>query len=328
MLILAKFFTIIMLAIIFYLMIKVDNLTKQISGNKILNSISFEVRDGEILGFLGPNGAGKTTTMKIITGFWTPSAGNVYVNDLNVTADSLAIRDRLGYLPETVPLYDDMKVYEYLRFIADIRNVPKENIKSRLKQVIADCGLESVITKPIEELSKGYRQRTGLAQAIIHEPEILILDEPTTGLDPNQIVEIRNLIKKLGERKTVIFSTHILSEVQATCDRVIIINKGKIVGEGTPGELASRLGAQDMIYVKIKGPRDVIYEALRALEQIEEILDKDAESEEIFGFAIRPKVGLDIREHIADVVRQNNWSILELNRQTASMEDVFRELTK
>jgi len=317
-----------MLAIIFYLMIKVDNLTKQISGNKILNSISFEVRDGEILGFLGPNGAGKTTTMKIITGFWTPSAGNVYVNDLNVTADSLAIRDRLGYLPETVPLYDDMKVYEYLRFIADIRNVPKENIKSRLKQVIADCGLESVITKPIEELSKGYRQRTGLAQAIIHEPEILILDEPTTGLDPNQIVEIRNLIKKLGERKTVIFSTHILSEVQATCDRVIIINKGKIVGEGTPGELASRLGAQDMIYVKIKGPRDVIYEALRALEQIEEILDKDAESEEIFGFAIRPKVGLDIREHIADVVRQNNWSILELNRQTASMEDVFRELTK
>ncbi|OGF18627.1 hypothetical protein A3G56_02335 [Candidatus Falkowbacteria bacterium RIFCSPLOWO2_12_FULL_45_10] len=309
-------------------MIKVDNLTKQISGNKILNSISFEVRDGEILGFLGPNGAGKTTTMKIITGFWTPSAGNVYVNDLNVTADSLAIRDRLGYLPETVPLYDDMKVYEYLRFIADIRNVPKENITSRLKQVIADCGLESVITKPIEELSKGYRQRTGLAQAIIHEPEILILDEPTTGLDPNQIVEIRNLIKKLGERKTVIFSTHILSEVQATCDRVIIINKGKIVGEGTPGELAQRLGTQEMIYVKIKGPREVIYGALRALEQIEEILDKDAESEEIFGFAIRPKAGLDIREHIADVVRQNNWSILELNRQTASMEDVFRELTK
>jgi len=141
-------------------------------------------------------------------------------------------------------------------------------------------------------------------------------------------VEIRNLIKKLGERKTVIFSTHILSEVQATCDRVIIINKGKIVGEGTPGELAQRLGTQEMIYVKIKGPREVIYGALRALEQIEEILDKDAESEEIFGFAIRPKAGLDIREHIADVVRQNNWSILELNRQTASMEDVFRELTK
>ncbi len=309
-------------------MIKIDNLTKKISGHKILNSISFAVRDGEILGFLGPNGAGKTTTMKIITGFWTPTAGNVYVGDLNIAADSLAIRDKMGYLPETVPLYDDMKVYEYLRFIAAIRSVPKEKIKERLKKVIADCGLEAVITKPIEELSKGYRQRTGLAQAIIHEPEILILDEPTTGLDPNQIVEIRNLIKKLGEHKTVIFSTHILSEVQATCDRVIIINKGSIVGEGTPDELTQRLGGQELIYVKIKGPRDVIYDTLKTIEHIEEVTHQDAESEEIFSFEIKPKSGVDVREHIAGVVTQNNWSILEFNRKTASMEDVFRELTK
>lgn len=309
-------------------MIKIDNLTKQISGHKILNSISFAVRDGEILGFLGPNGAGKTTTMKIITGFWTPSAGNVYVNDLNVTENSLAIREKIGYLPETVPLYDDMKVYEYLRFIAEIRGIAKEKIKEAIKRAVTVCGLEAVIKKPIEELSKGYRQRTGLAQAIIHEPEILILDEPTTGLDPNQIVEIRNLIKKLGEDKTVIFSTHILSEVQATCDRVIIINKGSIVGEGTPDELTQRLGGQELIYVKIKGPRDTIYDALSALEHIEEVLHKDAENEEIFSFEIKPKAGVDVREHIAGVVMQNNWSILEFNRKTASMEDVFRELTK
>src|SRR3989338_10685965 len=309
-------------------MIVIENLEKKMKEAVILRGISFRVNDGEILGFLGPNGAGKSTTMKILTGFWTPSGGRVQVNGLDVAADSLKIRAKIGYLPENVPLYDEMKVYEYLKWIAEVRGIETEKIKDRIKAVVKDCGLEKVVKRPIEELSKGYRQRVGLAQAIIHEPEILILDEPTTGLDPNQIVEIRNLIKKIGERKTVIFSTHILSEVQATCDRVIIINKGKIVGEGTPGELAQRLGTQEMIYVKIKGPREVIYGALRALEQIEEILDKDAESEEIFGFAIRPKAGLDIREHIAEVVRQNNWSILELNRQTASMEDVFRELTK
>ncbi|MFA6551361.1 MAG: ATP-binding cassette domain-containing protein [Patescibacteria group bacterium] len=309
-------------------MIKVENLSKQFNDVKILDSISFEVRTGEILGFLGPNGAGKSTTMKIITSFWTPSFGNVFIDDFNVVANPLEIRQKIGYLPETVPLYDDMKVYEYLRFIAEIRGLAKDNIKDAIKRAIVACGLESVIKKPIEELSKGYRQRVGLAQAIIHDPEILILDEPTTGLDPNQIVEIRNLIKKLGEHKTVIFSTHILSEVQATCDRVIIINQGKIVGEGTPAELASRSGAQEIIYVKIKGPRDMIYDTLQAIEQIEEITHKDREGEEIFGFEIKPKSGIDIREHIAGVSMQNNWSILEFNRKTASMEDVFRELTK
>jgi len=309
-------------------MIKVDNLTKQIKDNKILDSISFEVKAGEILGFLGPNGAGKSTTMKIITGFWAPSAGQVYVGDLNVAENSLATRKKIGYLPETVPLYDDMKVFEYLRFIAEIREIAKEKVKDEIKRAAVACGLEAVIKKPIEELSKGYRQRVGLAQAIIHEPEILILDEPTTGLDPNQIVEIRNLIKKLGEHKTVIFSTHILSEVQATCDRVIIINQGRIVGQGTPAELASRSGAQEVIYVKIKGPRDAIFDTLRAIEHIEEILHKDAEGEEIFGFEVKPKQGIDIREHLASAVMQNNWSILEFNRKTASMEDVFRELTK
>ena len=187
-------------------MIEIKNLTKKIGSTVILNDISFSVPKGEILGFLGPNGAGKSTTMKIITSFWTPTSGKVIIDGINVMDDSLKTRTKIGYLPETVPLYNDMRVYEYLKFIAEVRNIEKENIKKRIKEVIESCGLQKVIKKPIEELSKGYRQRVGLAQAIMHEPDILILDEPTTGLDPNQIVEIRELIKKIGKEKTVIFS--------------------------------------------------------------------------------------------------------------------------
>ncbi len=309
-------------------MIRVNNLSKTIGHTKILDSISFEVRDGEILGFLGPNGAGKSTTMKIITGFWTPTAGNIEVNNLNVAEDSLKIREKLGYLPETVPLYDEMKVYEYLKFIAEIRNIDTDKIKERIKAVIDSCGLEKVIKKPIEELSKGYRQRVGLAQAIIHEPDILVLDEPTTGLDPNQITEIRNLIKEIGKNKTVIFSTHILSEVQATCDRVVIINNGNIVGAGTPAELTQRASGQETVYVKIKGPQEMIKNILEQINEIENIIEKDRESSEIFGYEIKPRDGADVRERIANIVMQNNWSILEFSKKSASMEDVFRELTK
>jgi len=309
-------------------MIRVNNLSKTIGDIKILDSISFEVRDGEILGFLGPNGAGKSTTMKIITGFWTPTSGNVEVNDLNVIENSLKIREKLGYLPETVPLYDEMKVYEYLKFIAEIRSIPPEKIKERIKAVIDSCGLEKVIKKPIEELSKGYRQRVGLAQAIIHEPDILVLDEPTTGLDPNQIIEIRNLIKKIGKDKTVIFSTHILSEVQATCDRVVIIKNGQIVGQGTPTELTRQAGGQEIIYVKIRGPQEIIKEKLKEIEEIEEIIEKDREAGDIFGYEIQPQTGTDVREKLSMVVMRNNWSILEFSKKSASMEDVFRELTK
>ncbi len=309
-------------------MISINNLKKTIKDNEILHDISFQVDDGEILGFLGPNGAGKSTTMKIITGFWVPTTGSVKVNDLDITKDSLKIREKIGYLPETVPLYNEMKVFEYLKFIAEIRDIAPNEVKNRIKAVVHNCGLESVIKKPIEELSKGYRQRVGLAQAIIHEPEILILDEPTTGLDPNQIAEIRNLIKKLGQNKTVIFSTHILSEVEATCDRVIIINNGKIVGQGTPAELAQRAGGQELIYVKIKGPQEIIYNTLKTLENIENIIEKDRESSEIFGYEIRPKQGIDLREELATRMIQNNWSILEFSKKSVDMEDVFRELTK
>lgn len=229
-------------------MIEIKNLTKKFGQNLVLDNISFSVGKGEILGFLGPNGAGKSTTMKIITSFWTPTSGQVLIHGLNTAENSLLTRKNIGYLPETVPLYDDMKVFEYLKFIAEIRGLDKSKIKNRIKEVILICGLNKVLRKPIEELSKGYRQRVGLAQAIMHEPDILILDEPTTGLDPNQIVEIRDLIKTIGREKTVIFSTHILSEVSATCDRVIIINNGRLVGEGRPFEFEQKYGSLEQAF--------------------------------------------------------------------------------
>jgi ABC-2 type transport system ATP-binding protein len=293
-----------------------------------LDNLTFTVQKGEVLGFLGPNGAGKTTTMKIITSFWKPTSGKVIIDGIDVAADSLMVRQKIGYLPENVPLYDDMRVYEYLKFIAEIRGIPKDQIKQRIREVVESCGLAKVVRKPIEELSKGFRQRVGLAQAIMHEPDILILDEPTTGLDPNQIVEIRELIKRIGKEKTVIFSTHILSEVSATCDRAIIINNGKIVGEGSPAELAEKAGAKDLIYVKIKGPRDVVAAKLKDLENIARVEAKDQESEDIYGYEIEPQAGADIREKLSLLVMNNGWSILEFNRKSMSLEDVFRELTK
>lgn len=232
----------------FIFMIEIKNLTKKFGQSLVLDNVNFSVAKGEILGFLGPNGAGKSTTMKIITSFWTPTSGQVLIHGLNTAENSLSTRKNIGYLPETVPLYEEMRVFEYLRFIAEIRGLDKSEIKNRIKEVILICGLNKVLRQPIEELSKGFRQRVGLAQAIMHRPDILILDEPTTGLDPNQIVEIRDLIKTIGREKTVIFSTHILSEVSATCDRVIIINNGRIVGQGSPAELEEKYGGLEQAF--------------------------------------------------------------------------------
>ncbi len=309
-------------------MIEVKNLTKKFGVNVILDDISFSVKKGEILGFLGPNGAGKSTTMKIITSFWAPTEGVVLVGGIDVLKNSLETRKMIGYLPENVPLYDDMKVFEYLKFVAEIRGIEKEEIKTRIKKVSEECGLGEVMRKPIEELSKGYRQRVGLAQAIIHNPEVLILDEPTTGLDPNQIAEIRELIKKIGQEKTVIFSTHILSEASAVCDRVIIINKGRIAGEGSPEELMKKAGTVEIIYVKIKGNKDEVLNKLREMENVEKVDIKDKESDDVHGYEITPKTGVDLREYLSMTVMKNNWSILEFNKKSVSLEDVFRELTR
>jgi ABC-2 type transport system ATP-binding protein len=309
-------------------MIEIKNLTKKFGSIIVLDGISFSVNKGEVLGFLGPNGAGKSTTMKIITSFWSPNGGSVEVDGIDVAKDSIAARRKIGYLPETVPLYDDMRVFEYLKFVAEIRGIEKDQVQSRVKEVLKKCGLEKVFRKPIEELSKGYRQRVGLAQAIIHNPEILILDEPTTGLDPNQIIEIRELIKSIGKEKTVIFSTHILGEVSATCDRVIIINNGKIAGEGSPSELAAKAGSRELIYVKIKGPKEEILNKTKQMEGVKSVEYKDMENDNIFGFEIEPESGVDLREKLAMTVMSSGWGILEFNKKTANLEDVFRELTK
>ncbi len=309
-------------------MIEVKNLSKKFGSAKVLDDISFSVKQGEILGFLGPNGAGKSTTMKIITSFWAGSEGKVIIDGLDVAEDSLEIRKKIGYLPENVPLYDEMRVFEYLKFIAEIRGIDKSDHKNAITKASEACGLAKVLRKPIDELSKGFRQRVGLAQAIIHEPDILILDEPTTGLDPNQIAEIRDLIKKIGKEKTVIFSTHILSEVSATCDRIIIINEGKIVGEGRPDELTKKSAHKELIYIKIKADKEAALKKLRGLENIEKVEVKDKESSNIYGYNIEPKAGVDIREYLSIAITHQGWPILEYSRKKTSLEDVFRELTK
>lgn len=298
-------------------MIAIKNLTKEYHGVKALDKISLEVKKGEILGFLGPNGAGKTTTMKIITGFIAPTSGQVLVDNINVQEDSLKIRKKIGYLPENNPLYDDMRVKEYLAFIAGMRELSD---KSKVADIIDTCGLKTVTDKGIAELSKGFRQRVGLAAALLGDPEILILDEPTSGLDPNQIVEIRKLIKKIGEKKTVILSTHILPEVQATCDRVIIINEGKIVASGTIEEIAQQAQGKEEIYLQIKGPAVIIKE-LAKLKNILNIAKQDDY------LKIQIERGKDIREQIFDCVVANHGKILEMKKISVSLEDIFRELT-
>ncbi|MFW0862106.1 MAG: ABC transporter ATP-binding protein [Candidatus Komeilibacteria bacterium] len=309
-------------------MIKIKDLTKKYGDLAAVDNISLEIKEGEILGFLGPNGAGKTTTMKILTGFMAPTTGSVEFDNLDIIEDSIAIREKIGYLPENNPLYEDMKVYEYLAFMGRVRGMKRDRLLKRMKEMIKLAGLEAVLKKPIMELSKGYRQRVGLAQAMLHDPEILILDEPTSGLDPNQIVEIRSLIKKLGEQKTVVLCSHIMQEVQATCDRVIIISNGKIVGQGTPDELTAGATGNDSMYVKIKGNKDSVLEKVGKLENVLNITLADKESEDIRGYKLSITAGGDIREELFKLAIDNNWSILESKKEAASLEDVFRKLTK
>ncbi len=310
-------------------MIEIKNLSKKIGNNKVLEDISLSVKEGEILGFLGPNGAGKTTTMKIITSFWKPDEGSVTLGDKDVVNDPIETRSKIGYLPESVPLYEDMKAKEYLKFVAEMRGVEKDKIDERIKEVAQKCGLNEVLKKTIEQLSKGYKQRVGLAQAIIHNPDVLILDEPTTGLDPNQVSEIRKLIRDIGKEKTVIFSTHILGEVEAVCDRVIIINNGRITGEGSPEELAQKAKPSDTYYVKIKGNKEEVLQKLNDMEEVELVIEKDKENDNTFGYEIRPREGRDVRENLFKTVSSvADWSILEVNKIKASLEDIFRELTK
>lgn len=309
-------------------MIEINNLVKTFGAIRAVDGISFKVAKGEVLGFLGPNGAGKTTTMKTITGFYDPSEGQILVDGLDTVKNSISTRRKIGYLPETVPLYDDMKVYEYLKFVAEVRDLEADKILPRLKEVIAKCGLQKVIGKNIDELSKGFRQRVGLAQAIMHDPDILILDEPTTGLDPNQIVEIRELIKKIGEEKTVLFSTHILAEAEATCDRVVIINKGKIVAEGKPQELMAKMAGGQDIHLQIKGPKVQVIEVLKNIKGVKSLDSQTAPGDDLNIYNLQVEAGLDIREVVSLALMNHSWPILEFKTREINLEDIFRELTK
>jgi ABC-2 type transport system ATP-binding protein len=319
-------------------MIHVDSLTKDYgTGRPAVDNISFDVKSGEVLGFLGPNGAGKTTTMKILTSFLAPTAGRAEVAGFDVYENSVEVRRRLGYLPEDTPVYRDMTVLEYLHFVADVRDLPRDGRTQRFKKVVEQVGITDRLGNLIGELSKGYRQRVGLAQAILHEPEVLILDEPTSGLDPNQIAEIRQVIKNIGKEKTVIFSTHILQEVQATCSRVIIISDGKIVADGTPDELARKTEGASEILVEIGGNRGNDTEPLNLMKQIDGIDSVKAVKVADWSLSDRPrattfkiiaKAGHDPRGDIARVIATaDGMDLLQLTPQTASLESVFRKLT-
>lgn len=307
-------------------MIRIEKLKKSYDTVDAVKGIDFIVNDGEILGFLGPNGAGKTTTLRMITSYLSPTAGKVWINDLEVSENSEEIRKQIGYLPEHNPLYEEMIVHDFLKFVADARQIKPEDFPVRLKEVIDLCGLQKVIHRPISELSKGYRQRAGLAQAIIHDPKILILDEPTTGLDPNQIVEIRELIKALGKEKTVIISSHILQEIQATADRTIIINNGEIVADGTVEELMSSFQGHTQLELELLNATE---EAIHSISDVNEniavktILGKNNLKE----VKLEYPNNLDPREEIFDFANSKNWKILEMSRHKVSLEDVFRNLT-
>src|SRR3972149_7499658 len=277
-------------------MIEVENLTKKYGNARGINDVTFTVEKGEILGFLGPNGAGKTTTMRIITCFMPATSGKARVAGFDVFEDSLEVRKRIGYLPESVPLYTDMQVPVYLEFVGGLKGVDRRDIKRRVAQVMDDCGLNAVAKKYIAELSKGYRQRVGLAQALINDPEVLILDEPTIGLDPKQIIDIRQLIKNLAGRRTVILSTHILPEVSMTCQRVIIINEGRLVAVDTPQNLTSRVTGANRFLVKIEGPSQHVIKAIESINGVEKVIKKDTSANGIGEYIIESVKGKDIKK--------------------------------
>lgn len=305
--------------------ISIENLTKKYGYQKAVDNISFHVKTGEVLGFLGPNGAGKTTTMKILAGLIAPNDGDARIGDFSVKDRPDEIKKLIGYLPENNPLYLEMPVIDYLEFSAAIQGIPSVRIHERIREMIRLCGLNSEKHKKIGELSKGYRQRVGLAQAMIHDPQVLILDEPTTGLDPNQIVEIRRLIKELGKEKTVILSTHILPEVEATCDRILIINKGKIVADGTSEHLRKQTQGKELLRIRIEdGQRDDVIQQLQMIEQIGLV-------DPVRGipncYEVQSKNELSNRREIFKLCVMNNWVLTEMTPIETKLEDLFRDLT-
>jgi len=309
-------------------MIEVEHLRKRFGSTVAVDDISFTARRGEILGFLGPNGAGKTTTMRILTCYISPDRGRVRVAGHDIETDSLAVRTAIGYLPENTPLYGDMGIIEYLRFVAQMRGIPSKRINGAIKRAIEMTSLEDEITKTIGLLSRGYRQRVGLAQALLHDPDIMILDEPTSGLDPNQIIEIRELIKQIGREKTTILCTHILPEVTSTCNRAIIINWGKIVADGTPDDLVRKSERGPTIVVKVRGPESAVREKLGIFPQVRSVTSTPAGPNYLYRYEMAVEGQVDLGEDLFRLVVENGWTLSELRHETASLEDVFAQLTR
>ncbi|KPJ79048.1 MAG: hypothetical protein AMJ54_00995 [Deltaproteobacteria bacterium SG8_13] len=309
-------------------MIHVENLTKHYDQVAAVDQIHFDIHKGEIVGLLGPNGAGKTTTLRMLTGFLRPTSGTIRVKDFTVENQSLEIKKIIGYLPESAPLYPDMLVFDYLRYVANIRAIPADRNLSRIRELARQCGLQEVMHKPIGELSKGYKQRVGLAHAMMSDPEILILDEPTSGLDPNQIIEIRDIIKHIGKEKTVILSTHILSEVEATCDRVVIIHQGKIAADGNLRELKESSGNTNVIHLTVRNaPFEEIEKQISSVEGVTGIARLEESSDQV-SVKLTISSGQDPREEIFRKVKQTDWVLLEFYQQTQTLETIFRGLTK
>lgn len=309
-------------------MIEVKNLTKHYGHTVAVKDVSFTVNQGEVLGFLGPNGAGKTTTMKIITCFMPATFGTVSVAGFDVAENSLEVRKRIGYLPENTPLYTDIMVEDYLKFISEIRKIPKFQVADRIKSIIDTCGLRSVLKKDIGELSKGFKQRVGLAQAMIHDPDILVLDEPTSGLDPKQIIEIRQLIKNLAKKKTIILSTHILPEVSATCDRVIIINDGVLAASGTTEELQEKAEGDSIVYTTITADSKKVEDSLKSLDFVRSfnLVSKLTSTKNRYKITVK-KDQQDVEELIFKIAVDKGWVLSELYSESLSLEDIFIKLT-
>ncbi len=306
-------------------MIKVENLTKRYAGQAAIRDLNFEVGKGEIMGFLGPNGAGKTTTMRILAGFMPATSGRASIAGFDIFEQSLQARTRLGYMPENVPLYSDMRVTEYLDYRAALKGVPHRRIAERVGDVKELCGVKDVEKKIIGALSKGYRQRVGLADALLHEPDLLILDEPTIGLDPNQIRQVRELIKNLGRQHTILLSTHILPEVEMTCSRVIIIHKGRIEACDTPENLLGKLRQAGGVVLEAKVGKDNGAEELKKISAVREVTtDVDGEWNV---FSLRVESGADVREEVFRLATARHWTVRELTQRRATLEDVFVEIT-
>ena len=307
-------------------MIEVQHLTKRYGPVTAVNDVSFTVERGEILGFLGPNGAGKTTTMRVLTGYMPPSEGKAIVAGYDVLEQPIEAKRRTGYLPETPPLYPDMTVREYLTFVARIKGVPRKESKARIGEMMQRTRIDDVADRHCGKLSKGYRQRVGLAQALLHNPDVLILDEPTAGLDPKQIIETRQLIKGLGGDHTIILSTHILPEVSQTCQRVVIINKGKVVAVDTPDNLTSRLRGSETMYLQVDAQGADAAAVLQRVAGVTRVAVADTK-QQIVGFEIDSETGHDVRRELAAAVVGRGWGLLEMRPMRMSLEEIFLHVT-